>query len=216
MNLALIPARAGSKGLPGKNILPIAGKSLIGWTIDEALRVKGLRVVVSTDDKEIARLCRNKCEVLERPAHLATDEADTIDVVMHAIEATSCAYVILLQPTSPLRLACDIKACIDLAIETGRPCVSVTEVRESPWLMYTFDGELKPVSEHHGKRRQDCPIAYRLNGAIYVCTAEHLRRERSFIKGAVPYVMPIYRSADIDTLADFKEAERQLHAWFCG
>ena len=219
--LGLIPARGGSKGLPGKNLRLLAGKPLIAWTIGAALAARTLdAVVVSTDDEEIARVATDLgAEVpFLRPVELATDEAPTVDTVLHAVDALagmgrSYGRVMLLQPTSPLRASAHIDAASELLRTSGAEAVvSVAETDHSPLWSNTLpsDGRLGSFVRHEavGVRRQDLPRYYRLNGAIYLIGVEALRRERAFIGDfAVAYVMPREASVDIDTLADFEYAE---------
>lgn len=210
--LAVIPARGGSKGLPGKNILPVGGQPLIAYSINAAKVCAAVdRVIVSSDDEAIiavAQACG--CDVpFRRPDELATDTAASIDVVLHALDQVpGYEYVVLLQPTSPLRTAADIDAaCERLAADGAQACVSVSPVEQSPYWMYHIadGGELKPVLELPAgvTRRQDLPPVYALNGAVYVANVSWLRRNRTFLTDeTVPYVMPAERSLDIDTFAD--------------
>lgn len=218
--LAVITARGGSKGLPRKNVLPLADRPLIGWTIAAARGAACVgRVVVSTDDDEIAQVAQTQgAEVpFMRPADLATDSATSVDVLRHALQACpGHEYVVLLQPTSPLRLADDIDAAYTHMQGLGAPsCVSICEVDESPWLMYgqTEDGRLSRLLPEppRGYRRQDLPAAYRLNGAIYIARVDWFLAGGSLIGPAtVGYRMPADRSVDIDTQADFDHAASLL------
>lgn len=210
--LALIPARAGSRGLPGKNLRPFGGKPLIAWTIEAVLQAQGAdRVVVSTDGEEIAQAAREAGAEVPwlRPAHLATDEATTLDVAFHALdELGEFDWLLLLQPTSPLRKAGDIQ-------ESGRlrsgadGVVSVCAGKALPLLRYEDEnGFLTPVTDAAATRRQDMPTPWLLNGAIYWVRTEALRRERSFLPVRTrPYVMPLSRSVDIDDADDWAMAE---------
>jgi N-acylneuraminate cytidylyltransferase len=210
--LGIIPARGGSKGVPGKNIRPVGGKPLIAWTIEAARSSKYLdRVVLSSDDASIASIAlAHTCEVpFIREPNLATDTASTIDVVLDAL--TRCPgyeWVVLLQPTSPLRSADDIDRAIEQCLELGAPaCVSVCLARESPYWMFNVGqtARLTPLlPDVKATRRQDLPSAYSLNGAIYVAEVDWLSRERRFVTSeTVAYVMPAERSIDIDTETDF-------------
>ena len=211
--LALITARGGSKGLPRKNVLLAGGKPLLAWTVDAAISAECVdRVVLSSDDHEIMDAARAAgCDVpFRRPAHLATDVATSIDVVLHALDQLpGYGYVVLLQPTSPLRIAADIDAAFELMLEKGVPsCVSVTEVEQSPYWMYRVTDEnrlqrLLPYVEG-GTRRQDLPPIYALNGAIYVARIDWLKKTKSFVGDeTIAYQMPRERSIDIDTPDDF-------------
>lgn len=210
--LGVITARGGSKGLPGKNVMPAAGRPLIAWTVDAALASRSIdRLVLSTDDGAIAAAARRHgCDVpFMRPAALATDSATSIDVILHALEEVpGFDVVVLLQPTSPLRTAADIDAACDLVGAGAPAAVSVAPVEQSPYWMYRLDDgrALTPVLPLPAgvSRRQDLPPVYALNGAVYVADVAWLRRTRTFVTAeTVAHVMPIERSIDIDTAADF-------------
>ena len=208
--LAVIPARGGSKGVPRKNIREIAGKPLIAWTIEAAKKSAYIdRLVLSSDDAEIIEVAESwGCEApFVRPADLARDDTPGIDPVLHALkELPGYDYVVLLQPTSPLRTEEDIDGCIARCEEKLAPaCVSVTEPAHHPQWMFTLDEAevLAPISEQRGVRRQDLPAVYALNGAVYVAQSAALFETRSFLgEGAHGYVMPFSRSIDIDTEQD--------------
>jgi CMP-N,N'-diacetyllegionaminic acid synthase len=217
--LALIPARGGSKGLPGKNIRPAGGRPLIHYTIDAARAARTVdRVVLSSNDDAIIEAARTAgCEVpFKRPPPLATDEATSIDVVLHALDALPRHdLVVLLQPTSPLRSAADIDAACTRLVECDAPsCVSVTLAEHSPYWMYSLvpGHRMKPLLPlPPGSRRQDLPPAWRLNGAVYVARTDWLRRTRAFVgTDSVALEMPAERSLDIDTLDDFEHFTRML------
>ncbi len=212
--LALIPARGGSKGLPGKNILPVQGRPLLAWTVDAARGARCIdRVVLSSDDDAIitAALALG-CEVpFRRPAPLASDTASSIDVVLHALDMLpGHDVVVLLQPTSPLRTSTDIESACERFAASGAPaCVSVSISAQSPYWMFRLGDNqtLVPLIESPpgATRRQDLPPVYALNGAIYVADAVWLRQSRSFLSSdTVACVMPAERSIDIDTAADFE------------
>lgn len=216
--LCVVPARGGSKGVPRKNLQPVGGRPLLDWTIRAARDASvSDRVIVSTDDPEIAAAARSSgAEVpFLRPGELATDEAATIDVVLHALDAMPPHdIVIVLQPTSPLRTAADIDAaCRRMLALRASSCVSVCEADQSPYWMYRLAGDerLEPLLPPPGPvtRRQDLPAAFVLNGAVYVSTVDALRESRAFVRaGTVAHVMPASRSLDIDTEADFAELRR--------
>lgn len=215
--LAVIPARGGSKGVPRKNIKPLAGKPLIAWTIEAAKRSRYVdRIVVSTEDEEIAHVAGQfGAEVpFMRPVELARDDTPGIDPVLHALEQLpSYDYVVLLQPTSPLRTADDIDQCIQTCVDLGSPaCVTVTAADKPPQWMYYVTGEarLQPVMDPNVQvtRRQDAPPVYVLNGAVYVAETEWLKSARSFLtEHTAGCVMPRDRSFDLDTPLDFLVAE---------
>lgn len=220
--LAVITARGGSKGLPDKNLRPLAGRPLIAWTIAAAHGAASLdRVILSSDDPRIIAAAEAEgCEApFARPAELAGDETSSIDVVLDAVDRIpGYEVVVLLQPTSPLRTASDIDAAVDLLTRSGAPaCVSVTDSPVHPWLVHGCDGAgrlsaLASSPPGASLRRQDLPPAWVLNGAVYVARIDWLRANRTFVKAGetAAYVMPPDRSVDIDTLADFIEAERLL------
>ena len=176
------------------------------------------RVVVSTEDEEIAQVARlHGTEVLARPPALALDETPGIDPVLHAIDAFSeFDYVVLLQPTSPLRIADDIDGAVETCLRLDAPaCVSVCKASVSPYWMFWIngDGRLRPVLER-GKAhatRQELPAAYALNGAVYVARTAWLRTSRSFLsRETVPFVMDQRRSLDVDTEDDIRRCERLI------
>jgi CMP-N,N'-diacetyllegionaminic acid synthase len=211
--IGIITARGGSKGIPRKNVLPVAGKPLIAWTVEAALASGRLgRVILSTDDEEIAEAGRLfGAEVpFMRPAALARDDTSSFAVMEHALDwleqdSGLPDYILLLQPTSPLRTAADINNAITLATERHSDAVvSVSECSPHPLLARTIrkDGTLEELlkAEHCYQRRQDLPPAYVINGAIYLNQPGSLRATRSFIpRGAHAYVMPPERSIDVDT-----------------
>ena len=210
--LAVIPARGGSKGVPGKNVRKVGGKPLIAWTIDAAHASQRVdRTIVSSDDAAIISAAKAAGAEIPyvREARLADDKTPTIEVVLDALErCPGYAWAVLLQPTSPLRTGRDIDQAIQACIERKAPsCVSVTLARESPYWMYNLgpDGRLNPLlAERMPTRRQELPPVYALNGAIYVARADWLQRERKFVaEDTVAYEMPAERSLDIDTESDF-------------
>jgi len=220
--LAVIPARGGSKGLPRKNILPLAGKPLIAWSIECASQSKYIdRCIVSTDDQEIANVAREWGGDVPflRPTELSRDDTPGVLPVLHAVEQIGgYDWVVLLQPTSPLRTSSDVDGCLKTMADAGAPaCVSVTLAEQSPFLMYTITGTgtLKPVLDRADRHvpRQRLPDVYVLNGAVYAADIEWLRKTRSFLTGeTAAYVMPRERSVDIDTPDDFRTAETMIRA----
>ena len=214
--LALIPARGGSKGIPRKNIRPFCGKPLLQWSIEAALAASCVdQVVVSTDDHEIAELARliGADVPFMRPAEMASDEAPGIEPVLHALEQLShVTYVLLLQPTSPLRTRSDIEGIVALRAFSGcESAVSLTLSPKHPSWMYSLSDmqQLEPILHLDGGiRRQDLPTSYVLNGALYLASREFLLKQRRFIShDTVGYVMPVQRSVDIDTPLDWQWAE---------
>jgi N-acylneuraminate cytidylyltransferase len=215
--LAIIPARGGSKGVPRKNLRVLGNKPLIGWTIEAAHRSAYIdRVVLTSEDSEIIAVARTLgCDVpFVRPAELATDDTPGIAPVLHALQVLGgFDWVVLLQPTSPLRLAADIDACLETCLAQRAPaCVSGTEPDKSPYWMYTQDAtqRLRPLigTGDEVLRRQDSPRVFALNGAVYVARVPWLLESRSFLGSeTVGYWMPKERSWDIDTELDFTLVE---------
>ena len=218
--LALIPARGQSKRLPRKNVLPFAGRPLIGRTIDAALGASCVtKTIVSTDDEEIAAISRD-CGAetpFMRPDALSSDEAKSIDVVIHAIEffaekGENFDAVCLLQPTSPLRTSADIDGAYRVMQEKNAgSVVSVCPTEHSPLWCNALpeDGSMQHfLNEAAQKRSQDLPDFYRLNGAVYLAKTENVLRQKTLLySDSYAYVMPCERSADIDTKLDFIVAE---------
>lgn len=218
--LAVIPARGGSKGLPGKNIRPLAGKPLIAWTIEAARGARWVdRVIVSSDDEAILAVARawGADTPFVRPAELAADDTPGIAVVFHALDALpGYDWVVLLQPTSPLRTAADIDRAIERCWADDAPaCVSVTEAPCTPgWLFHLDDNHrlrgYLPEAQRP-KRRQDSPELFTLNGAVYVARSAWFRQTGGFLTEETrAWPMPPERSVDIDTLLDFRLAELLL------
>ncbi len=214
--LAMIPARGGSKGVPGKNIRPLAGKPLIAWTI-EAARRSGLidRLVLSSDDAEIIRIARAwGCEApFVRPPELARDETPGIAPAQHCVRAIpGYDYLVVLQPTSPFRTAADIDGAITRCVRARvRALVSVSEAAQHPSWMFSLDpsDHLKPLlAETPPARRQDLSGVFALNGAIYIARCDWLAEATTLIgSDTLAYVMDRKRGLDIDTALDFAVAE---------
>ncbi len=225
--LAVIPARGGSKGVPRKNIRQLGDRPLIAYTIQTALAVREMlhRVIVSTDDEEIAGVARQYgAEVpFMRPAELGADKARMVPVLQHAVrfvedqDQLHLDWVLLLQPTTPYRAVEDIRAAVRLARAGG--CDSVISVVQvfhvHPILMKRIENDqLVPFSieEKEGTRRQDYqPPAYMRNGAIYLTRRDGLMENNSIWGKTIrPYVMPEERSVNIDSEIDFLIAEQML------
>lgn len=213
--LGVITARGGSKGVPGKNIRVAHGKPLIVWSIEAGLASKYIdRLILSSDDKAIMDVAKEHgCEVpFQRDEELAKDITPSIDVVLDAIiRCPGYEWVVLLQPTSPLRIAKDIDDALEKCIQFDAPaCVSVCETQYSPYWVYTQkNGRLVPVLDISlVTRRQDLPKTYQLNGAIYVAKCDWLIKTKNFISmDTVALEMPLARSIDIDEEQDFKYFE---------
>lgn len=220
--LGLITARGGSKTLPRKNVLELAGKPLIAWTISAALSSSSLsRTIVTTDDSEIADVSQKYgAEVpFVRPRELAGDTSSHIGVVLHALDWLACVeryepdYVLLLQPTVPFRTAADIDAAVALARRhDADSVVSVAPSPAHPYLMKTIDEDGYLQDFVHAIQgdlpRQTLSDIFALNGALYLIRPTVLRNRMAwYADRTVAYVMPAERSIDIDTAWDFAIAE---------
>ena len=222
--LYLIPARGGSKGVPGKNIRPLGGIPLIAHSIRHAIAAGAPMddIVVTTDLEDIRKAAEAEGLTVPfmRPAELSGDHTGSYEVIIHALnemEARGRHYrkVVLLQPTSPLRLPLDIKAAEMLWREAIDMVVGVRPAKTNPYynaFEADADGMLH-ISKGAGKytRRQDAPEVWEYNGAIYVMNVESLRKSpMSGFRRILPYPMPEERSVDIDTPLDFMIAESLL------
>lgn len=217
--LAIIPARGGSKRLPGKNTKILLGKPLIAYSIEQAKQSSyKMRIVVSTEDPLIKQIAlRYGAEVLDRPAELATDSATTISVLHHAVKKLAAEgyhpdIVVLLQPTCPLRSPQDIDNSIKQLIETNADSVvTVREIDEPPHWMMTLDAKNRTTLflKEQITRKQDLPRLYILNGAVYAIKTDVLLKQERYVMGPDnrAYIMPKERSYDIDTPEDFKLVE---------
>lgn len=223
---AIIPARAGSKGLRGKNIRPLCGKPLIAWTIEQARLSSHIDdIIVSTDVDTIAEIARSAGAAVPflRPAELATDVASTYDVIRHALGYyrvdTGCEfdYTILLEPTSPLREDDDVDRMLSvLATEGDRfdSIVSLGEVTTHPSIMKRFDGDR--VVPFNGQwdaavRRQDQPPAYFPYGVAYIAKTSVLLEQNTFYTTrCAGFVIQRYQNYEIDDLFDFLCVERVM------
>ncbi len=216
--LAIIPARGGSKRLPRKNILELKGKPLIEWSIEAGLNSNYIdNVVVSSDDEEILSIAKKSgANTIKRPNVLANDTATTFDAIRHTIEhvTTNYDYIVLLQPTSPLRNNKHIDEAIELLEQKdANAIISVCEMEHSPLWANSLDESLSMKGflkdELLNKRSQDLETFYRLNGAIYICKTQKLLDEKSFFlkEQIYAYIMKQRNSIDIDNDIDFKMAE---------
>lgn len=222
--LAIIPARGGSKGLPGKNIKLLGGLPLICYSIKAALKSNLIdRVIVSTEDNEIASIAKDcGAEVLMRPANLALDTSMVIDTYLHVVDFITNqnlkpikSFVALL-PTAPLRAPEDINEAIK--IFNDKNANSVISVIEAPvplnwYKRITNEGILQNHTNEFNElnNRQEYKKTYVPNGAVYVFQTEVLRATRQYYtEKTYPYIMPRERSADIDDLLDFEWAEYLL------
>ena len=208
--LALIPARGGSKRVSNKNLRLMGGKPLIAWTIVEAQKSRYIdRLILSSEDQEILAVAREwGCETpFVRPVELAQDHSSGVDPVLHALEVLpeKFDYVLLLQPTSPLRLASDIDGCLEKCCPQDIPsCISVSEFIKNPFWLYTINASqhLRPFFEKPEDLKE--PKSYMLNGALYLAKTDWLQQQRTFhTRESIAYVMPPERSLDIDTEFEF-------------
>lgn len=203
--------------MPGKNILPLSGKPLINWTIEAALSSSYITTtVVTSDSDEILQIAQNAgAKVIKRPGELARDTSTSFDAIKHAIEkCPPHEFVVLLQPTSPLRTAQHIDEAIELLEEKQADAViSVTKMEHSPLWANTLpdDNSMEGFLREDviNLRSQDLPDFYRLNGAIYICRTKKLLEVSSFFlkDNVFAYVMDNKSSVDIDVGLDFKWAE---------
>jgi N-acylneuraminate cytidylyltransferase len=207
--LGIVPARAGSQGLPGKNTRTLAGRPMIAWTLEACREATVLdQVVVSTDDDAVAEVAREMGmePPFRRPAALSGPDASVIDAVAHALATLGGRwdYVVLLQPTSPLRLGTDIDGAVRLCHEAGAPSV----IGVSPVLKpQTFYGRLSADGRFRADdARPDEQVV--INGAIYVGRPDRLLERRSFQgEGTLGWPMPPERGWDVDTAFDFLVCE---------
>lgn len=220
--VTIIPARGQSKGIPRKNIVPVAGRPLLAWSIERALRSALVdRVFVSTDDDEIAAVSRQwEAEVVMRPPELATDGASSEAALLHALDAierehgVSIGTVVFLQATSPVRTLDDIDNALRRFRETGADslfsCTTVRdfftwEERDGRYVSLNYDFQNRP-------RRQEIRPRYLENGSIYIFTPKRFRQERNRLGGRIAiYEMPAWRSHQIDHDDDIGVCELYLN-----
>lgn len=215
--VAIIPARGGSKRLPRKNVLELSGKPLIVYSIEAGLKSKYInKVLVSSDDQEILDISnKHGSDILKRPSFLASDFSTTYDAVKHAIDNLErYDYLVVLQPTSPLRTMKHINEAIELLyLKKADAVISVCEMEHSPLWSNTLNEHLDMTNfineDIMNKRSQDLDKYFRLNGAIYICKVDRFLKEKSlFINNNIyAYIMKKSESIDIDEEIDFKIAE---------
>lgn len=221
--LGLIPARKGSKRLPHKNILNLNGKPLLAWTVEAAVNSKYIdEVIISTDDLKIAEIGKKfgaKVPFL-RPTNFATESSSSVELVVHAVDyykkklKKKFDYVVLLQPTSPLRDSHDIDNAIEyLAAKKADAVISLSEIEHSLTRSNILPENLSLVNfigkEFKDKRNQDLPKYFTPNGAIYIHKTSVFLKEQTFFirRNIFGFIMPIEKSVDIDTKLDFDRAE---------
>ncbi len=223
--LAIIPARAGSKRLPGKNVKKLVGKPLIQWTIEAVQACQFVdTIVISTDDPKVIDISEKLGVKIPfiRPESLAQDSSSSIDVIFHAIShfeqlGDKYDFILLLQPTSPLRTSRHILEAISLMNDKNADgIISVCEAEHSPLWMNTLDDTFDMSSflkdEVKNKRSQDLKQYYRLNGAIYLININRLKNEKTMLlkDNIYAYEMDRMSSVDIDEQIDFYVAEAVL------
>jgi CMP-N-acetylneuraminic acid synthetase len=215
--LAVVPARGGSKGVPRKNLHPLAGKPLLAYTLEQAQQVSELdALVVSTDAPAIAELAQSMgARIVMRPAELSTDTAPTESALLHALdtlaqEGLSFDYVVLLEPTSPLRSSDTIRSCVRAAADAGAgSLVTVSETRAN--LGRLVSGKFRPLDPAAPRRRQARQPYYVECGTVYVISVAHLRSVGSVVADEwQAVVVSEHEAVDINSLEDFAVAEAIL------
>lgn len=214
--LAIVPARGGSKRLPDKNMLDLNGSPLFVWSVDAGLKSKYIdEVVVTSDDPRILSAAKKtSATIIHRPTGLASDTATTFSVVEHVISNTQhYDYIVLLQPTSPLRNETHVDEAIEFLLrKSADSVVSVCEVDHSPLWSNTLSENCSMSNFIPGslfdKRSQDLDTYYRLNGAIYICDTSRLIKEKGFFlkENIFAYKMNKNCSIDIDEEIDLEIA----------
>lgn len=222
--LTVIPARGGSKGLPGKNIKHLINKPLIAWSIEQGMGSKYVNeVIVSTDSEEIADIARQYGARVPflRPSHLAQDTSSTKDVLIHLIEELEKKgefydYLLLLEPTSPLRETSDIDASIEILVNTqgARSIVGVSRVEgQHPVFCITLteNGFLESKNQFATFRRQDIDELYFYEGSIYLSEIQAYKESGTFYhEQTLGYRVPKWKSFEIDDEVDFIIVEALL------
>lgn len=221
--ISIIPARGGSKGLPGKNIIDLAGKPLIAWTIEASLKSKYItKTIVSSDNNNIIEISKKfGAETIKRPDELALDTTHSEPVIEHALKnienIEQYDYLILLQPTSPLRDEKDIDGAIEFLIEKKASALISTKLIDNR-ILKTFknngNGYLEGIANNNYPfmRRQDLPNVYMPNGAIYIVSLkEFLKTKKLFTDKTISFEMSEEKSFDIDTLEDLKKIKKYMN-----
>lgn len=220
--IAIIPARRGSKGVPGKNKMPIDGKPLIEYSIEVAIDSNAFTdVIVSSNDDEILNIASryNTISIHKRSESLSSDQSLIVDTILEIVDQKEADAVMLLQPTAPIRTVDNIREAISL-LESNPEAgsvVSVVEMNDThPARMYwKADHFLSPIlNEYETARRQDIPPAYYRNGAIYLSSVKKIRATNSMMaKPMLPYVMPYNWLLNIDEPRDVLIAKALIPAW---
>lgn len=222
--LCIVPARGGSKRLPGKNIKLLNGKPLVFYTLDAVVRSKMFdKVIFSTDDDAILKTVSDNysstvVDVIKRPVELATDTSKVIDTVLHFLNKEYDQTWLTL-PTSPMKTPEDFVNAVRLLTGEDDSVISYTEMEFPPTLglIVKSDNMLEDYDESHpwrngNSRSQDHPVVYRPNGALYGSWTSKLRDNKNYYAGRIKgYFMPRYRSIDIDTQFEFDLAEFMMN-----
>lgn len=213
--VAIVPARGGSKGLPGKNIKQLLGKPMIAYTIEAALKSKYITdIIISTDCKGIEEIAikYGAKSVFLRPEYLATDGAKAIDNYIYTIDRLNNEFgykikkFIVLQPTSPLRNKDDIDGAIELfKLKNADSVVSYTEEHHPiEWHKYIKkDGRFENIFDDKLLNRQEIKKSYFPNGAVFVFRYNLIKQNKYYSDNSYAYIMPRERSVDVDTIEDF-------------
>lgn len=221
--VSIIPARGGSKGLPGKNIIDLAGKPLIAWTIEASLKSKYItKTIVSSDDNNILEISKKFGAVtIKRPDELALDTTPSEPVIEHILKSLKNVehynYLVLLQPTSPLRNEKDIDKAIELLIEKNASALISTKLIDNKILKAFKNNEsgyIEGISNniYPFMRRQDLPNVFMPNGAIYIVSVkDFLKTKRLFTDKTISFEMSEEKSFDIDTKEDLKKIKKYMN-----
>lgn len=219
--LAIVPARGGSKGLPGKNIINLMGKPMLGWPIEAARNSQYIdKIIVSTDDQKIADVAAEQgAEVpFIRPADLATDDATTISVIEHALEYLKTRgdefdYVVLLEPTSPLTETSDINFALEKLLKNqdiADSIVGVSKIESTHPAFDVYVDEYEKIQPYIGSgfsstlRRQELSDLYYCEGSLYISTIQSLLKQKGFYhERALAYKVPRWKAFEVDDLVDF-------------
>mgnify|MGYP001345207931 CR=1 FL=1 len=216
--LAIVPARGGSKRLPRKNLLPLAGKPMILWSLEAGIKSKYIdKIVVTSDDSDTIKISRKlDIHTIVRPKKLATDEATTYSAIKHVLENIDDIFdlIILLQPTSPLRNETHIDKALEfLDQKKADAVISVCEMLHNPLRANTLPEDKSMAGflkkDRKGKRSQNLPKFFTVNGGIYICRKENYLAEKTFLinKNIFAFLMDRVSSVDIDEKEDFMIAE---------
>lgn len=219
--LAIIPARGGSKGLPGKNIRPLNNKPLIAWSIEHAQQCEHIdHVIVSTDDPVIASVATKfgAAPPFMRPPELASDTSGTREVLLHALgqQTDNFDLVVLLQPTVPLRTMATLNAVIELCASTAKTVISVSENNKPlAWMFYREEQGIRFVvreAGHNLARRQDHDPVYYVDGNVYCWPVRYLMQGPAlFDESTLTVLSRAQEAVDIDTIHDFNYCEFLIH-----